>query len=183
MTPDKTREVVKQYFHNGTPYEDRELVHQVIAIDLAKQTYIIDLAGAQFGQFQAVIPSSRYWPTARCMRMALPFGYHAAESSGPLPPPWKDASGGWHDMRVLRVHREVAKALDAGVRLWEQTAGKNVPAILKGGLPAFEADKKDLLDSVKTSIATYLAKWALNGKSFTEPPGITQAPFSASSLV
>lgn len=86
-------------------------------------------------------------------------------------------------MRVLRVHREVAKALDAGVRSWEEKAGKIVPAMLKGSQAAFETNKKDLLASVKTSIATYLAKRALDGKPFIEPRGLTQAPFSATSLV
>lgn len=59
---------------DGTEH-DLGFQHQVFEVTLAGKAYVVDLAGAQYGQHQAVVSSEQYWPAVVHGREEHPLGH------------------------------------------------------------------------------------------------------------
>lgn len=146
---------VNAKFWRVTHYRDAKIDeskfrHEVIKVTLSDRSkYIVDLAGAQYGQLQVIMPCEEYhskYVTELCKEHA--HGHQAewfrARVAGSLDHEMPPTT----DMRVPLIQDEIAKCLDAAVKEWETENKSTVAQLLREKTPVFRAKKADLLAKI-----------------------------------
>lgn len=155
----------------GSDFSQRSPHHQLLAVSLENgETSAIDLAGAQYRQYQAVVPWNAYSKRIIEVKRRNEFGYEARQDPLQLALMLNGAhasrgSDVRYDTRVHAIQAEIAKALVAGVEQWESSAGKTVAQMLRTKTSIFENNVKKFLGCVNISVALALK----NGQAQSKP--------------
>jgi hypothetical protein len=163
---DEHKAIIRHY-PDGT-VENVRFQHLILNVGLQEndEHYMIDLAGAQFRQYRAVVPQKEY-------RASFVMGDKAKNDFGYQNRRWEkvvkeqndpDLLGS--DLRVMHVHHEVIKALNSAVTKWETEAGNTMPQVLKQKEDAYKADKAALIKAINREMRTYLTWYKARPQKF-----------------
>lgn len=130
--------------------------HDVLAVKLVDgNRYILDIAGAQFGQYRTVLSAEEFkaqWVEA--IVKEVPFGAWAG-----FWPDWLAAADSttkeYHMIACGRVAGRVQNRL---IKTWEQQAGSSVTQLLNEKGSAHQAGIKELVELVATQMAPLAKK-------------------------
>ena len=141
--------------------------HWVVVVGLSgNEHYVVDLAGAQYRQFRAVMPRDEY--AAKCTmasQQQRTFGYMNRRFKKVVRHQNDPALLGL-DPRAMMVHQEAAKGMMTVLGEWEKEAGKTVVQMLKQKESAFKADKTSLIKAVSEDMQEYLTWWKAQPQRF-----------------
>lgn len=174
------KEAMKVRCHEaGNPVDGTNLLHQVLAVALQEnESYVVDLAGAQYHQYAAVVPWDMYAERIGIVevRSRHEFGHEARRDvEGEVircskTEQVKETGVTW-DMRTYAMQAEVAKALKTGVADWEEESDMTVADMLREKAGVFKLNSKKLLTAIKSEIESYVANWKIGPEA-----GFQRAP-------
>lgn len=131
------------------PYlNDSDIFHTGLVIPLKNgQTFAMDLAGAQYRQYQTILPLQKYADLSLQVATEDPFGTEASRPFTQTSTP-----GLCLEERQYLISQEITKALNKSVETWESTARKTVNQMLTQKRAEFEVDKSALLATIQRSM-------------------------------
>ena len=137
--------------------------HAAIGISfLDGDQYVVDPAGAQCGQYQAIVPFAdyrqeyfEYLPNFR------KFGRSAEMQKNILNGSIRDQLGPRFDFRVSFVQREVSKTMTFTVNGWEESHEKPLANVLNQKQAEFQKDRDDILDVVTKHMRLTVQWWEM----------------------
>ncbi|KAF7191793.1 hypothetical protein HII31_06838 [Pseudocercospora fuligena] len=160
---------IKRYYAHGG-YDRNLYNHEVLAIDCRNgKSYIVDLAGAQYGQYQAVMLLDEYLSTKLgTIQQLNGHGYmRAVKKQGLLGfglMTMKDPStGGKVDIRIHLVQRELSAVFNAAVSKWEEVNSMSISQLLISEHKLWECGKEQLLASIKRKMRAWIDAWETAG--------------------
>lgn len=138
--------------------KDIDYRHEATMVSLDDgRTYVIDLSGAQYGQYKAVMPLAKYKQEMVTVHLETwPFGRREKFLKEVRDGNHRKALGKNFDMRVAHCQNQVVPALNAAVKEWEAKSNKSVAAMLKGKQAVFEAEKDDLVKAVGADMRSFV---------------------------
>ncbi|KXT15752.1 hypothetical protein AC579_1519 [Pseudocercospora musae] len=167
--PSSEVHIKRYYAHNGD-YDRVTCDHEVIAIDCHNgHSYVIDLAGAQYGQYQAVTPLEEYLrgKLGEIERVDQ-HGYMAAVKkqcilgSGPFSEP-NPQTGGQCDTRILLTLRELYGVFNAAVNKWEERQSMSISDLLNSKDIWWQRGKEQLLVGIERKMRAWIDNWKAAG--------------------
>lgn len=158
---------------------NRPSLHQVFAVKLKDgHDYIIDLAGAQFGHYQAVMPMAAYYPKL-VISVPVPHrpfgGLREArrETLSELVVCQQE-----HDMRILVVQDKIAAKLEALVGDWEQAKGITLEKLICQAAPTAEHTSDQLFSYLRSELRAFVEQSHNDGNfTFERLPGYKEPTF------
>ncbi|EME43442.1 hypothetical protein DOTSEDRAFT_174288 [Dothistroma septosporum NZE10] len=128
------------------------------------QDYVLDLAGAQFGQNRAVVPLKEYMdtyldPARNQMVRPLPRGSNAEALRAIRDGDRDHEHGVQDDVRVYEVHHMMDVAILQGVRRWERKEGMKASELLSCEESAWGRGKASLLERINEAMRECMFEW------------------------
>ena len=164
--------------HPDGSIDNEDYSHTVIRFPFQDgKQYILDLAGAQYGQYNVVMPLNQYmsiWVREREDEEELEYTEKR----------WKKAARyrddprlpADFDYRAFWLQHEIAKVMHDRVGKWEIEGGKTIAKMLRQKQSEFETDKNALLAAVTTAMRDWIDEWETKGRHIppAEPRGEPQ---------
>ena len=156
MVKDEHKSIIRHYPDGSV--ENVRYQHIVLNIGLkaTDERFIIDLTGAQYRQYRAIMPQQEYddkW--IMCYKERESFGYWNRRWKNAVVKQNDPALEGF-DVRVMIMHEQVARCINTTVDGWEKKTGKTLAKMLKQKGDIFETDKAALMKEVNRNMREYL---------------------------
>lgn len=164
----------------GISDSHRIFSHEVVSLTAKDdETYILDIAGAQHGQYRAIVPFDEYMAShASELTEVHPHGHQAASCqaylAGKQEHNWMPDNyvGPPVDDRVWEVADEMRKRMLLVVREWEIERGTSVRELLKLDQKRFVARKKSLLKNIRREMEGFIERFEKAGCVFEKRGGL-----------
>lgn len=148
--------------NHGHPYIDTfDYPHAVTCLKLkGNDLYVLDIAGAQYGQYRAVVPHSNY--SRAFVRGPVPMkqepelgSLHRSMARGPWAGTFATPE---NDRRVTWVMLPVKRELDRVVEEWESQNALSLAKLLTLPIPAFRQKQTEMLHFVREGVKAYIER-------------------------
>jgi hypothetical protein len=139
--------------------------HEVLQVTLKDGTdYVLDLAGAQFGQYRPVLLASSYrvnW--TRSYNPEAPFGDHLTQRLTRLGTMQGQEIGLEDDQRIFYVHDMLRTEMDRIIHHHEQSSQTTLSKLIRQDAQYFQTSKSDLIQDLHTKLSAFVEKSELDG--------------------
>lgn len=153
------------------------LGHEFLTVRLASsgKTYVLDPAGAQFGQFRAVSsPAQRVQYMIRNVEERS-HGSSKAYTTGLRAGDQDDILSPSTDFRTYHVQEAMRQVLDPAIEKWEQSHN-TLDQMLRKGREAFAAEASSLTSFIRAALQKFVADYNSGAITVTIPRRHQPAP-------
>lgn len=163
MIKDCHKRVVR-FFENGAR-DDKSYDHTVITLELTNgESYVVDLVGAQYGHYRAVMPKAEYMDVyVSHIAESKPFGYNAELWMADWLQKLLDSRLGYDaDVAAVIVRYKVAGNADLDGALWMKRNMTDAKDFLNVPHAHFDKGKESLLGWVREDMRRYIVSKKLD---------------------
>ncbi|KAK4501681.1 hypothetical protein PRZ48_007490 [Zasmidium cellare] len=162
---------------DGVPYGHNAMIVETKP-ELGGKSYAFDLAGAQNGQLNAVVPFHEFANKAgEVVSEIHPHGY-CKDMCKKI----RDGTEGMpetHDHRSSHMQYEIAQRMLAAVKEWEGINKTKLQRLVRSKSDAFVEGKASLIAHVSSDLLAYVVKWEQDGR-YIKPFTPLEVPWAMS---
>lgn len=149
---------IQRYYPTGQ-LELARFQHLILNVNLKKtnEPYTIDLSGAQYRQYAAVVPQQKYYNDwVMGTKETMDFGYMNWRINNAATVQNDPMFRGF-DMHAMMVQNDVVNSMNTRIKIWELDHKKTVAQMLDQKQQAYEKDKTSLLDDANRTMQDAVA--------------------------
>lgn len=164
FSPIRGSQSTARYYSTGQR-DDNVYAHSVLIVETKNgESYVLDIAGAQNGQFEAVVPTETFIDREMAKMSQLhPHGreldhfLRTADGSSPM--------GEGADIRSPQILCQTHQQLGMVIQEWERTHETSIQELVREAPQnVYEQCKTSLLTKVSTDLKAFVAQWEKEGK-------------------
>lgn len=145
--------------------DDNNYAHSVLIVETeGGESYVLDIAGAQNGQFEAVVPVDTFIDREQAKMTQLhPHGRDLSQIVRMVNGTF--ALGKDNDISAIQILYQVHRQIEGVIQEWEKGNKVSLQKLVREApQKLYEQSKTSLLAKVSTSLKAYVAQWEKEGK-------------------